>query len=81
MFFYKVADTVCEYHHDSDGNNDGGDHNFDVFGHADSGDNTIKTKHNIEDHDLDNDALKSCNGNVSLFDFFRTFEFVVDFVD
>lgn len=80
MLFNEVSDWIGKCEHDADRDNDGGNHDFDVFHHSDSGDDAIERKHYVEDHDLDDHAgegNRCCIG----FCFGMTLKFVMNFLD
>src|SRR5687767_4490580 len=78
MAIDEVADLVDEYQHDQHGDDNGGNHHFNLLNHAHGRDDGIEREHNIEQHDLNNDAAKRRNhllGHLAIF----TLQLLVNF--
>ena len=74
----EVADRLGRDHHDADGDDDGGDHDRELAGHADGGDDRVEGEDDVEDHDLADDGGKrrrDAGAGVA----FLAFELLVDF--
>ena len=79
MAVHEVADLVDEYEHDDHGDHDGGDHDADLFDHADGGDDGVEGEDDVEEHDLDDHAAKG-GGEGGGFRAVHSFQFFVDFI-
>src|SRR5688572_18225000 len=77
MFFDKTADVAAGDQHEPAGNNHGNDHDRQMLGHADSGDNGVERENDVEQQDLNDDRGKRRRDAFALLAFF-TFQFLVD---
>ena len=83
VFFDEVADGIDGEHHDDCADEDGDDHDGDLFDHADGGDDGVEAEDHVHEHDLDHDLGHGGGGGGggSGLGAVGAFEFVVDFAD
>ncbi len=83
VFFDEVADGIDGEHHDDGADEDGNDHDGDLFDHADGGDDGVEAEDHVHEHDLDHDLSHGSGGGggSALLGAVGAFELVVDFAD